>query len=441
MPHLTRLRRWLLVLGCGLAGSAHAQLHLPQLPRLPSLPNAVEQPLRRALPATLSPTDLLNQRRGLIDELLQREPRRLERDPAGELIVRGELLLSSPSVALLDAAQAAGFRVAREQRMETLGLYLVTLQAPAGMDTASALAALRRIEPEAAQDFNHVYLPAGQLTSTPSPVASAAPAVPASAGPVRLGLIDGGAGADHPSLRQARVQPHGCGGQRIADRHGTAIASLLVGRDGRFHGAAPGATLYTADIYCGSAAHGTVEAVVEALAWMAQERVPVINLSIVGPPNRLLERAVGALSARGHLLVAAVGNDGPAAPPLYPAAYATQLSGMVGVTAVDARRQVLLEAGQGSHVVLAAPGADLAAADGERRGYATARGTSFAAPLVAGLLAARLPEPEPTAARQALDALARQAIDLGAPGRDGVFGFGLVGEDLRIDPRRIDTSR
>jgi subtilisin family serine protease len=267
------------------------------------------------------------------------------------------------------------------------------------------------------------------------------PAAPANPGAVHLGLIDGGVGVEHPSLRQARVQPHGCGGQRMPDRHGTAVASLLVGRDGRFHGAAPGATLYAADIYCGSAAHGTVEAVIEALAWMAQERVPVINLSIVGPPNRLLERAVETLSARGHLLVAAVGNDGPAAPPLYPAGYAARFSGMVGVSAVDARRQVLLEAGQGSHVVLTAPGAELAAADGEGRGYAAVRGTSFAAPLVAGLLAARLAQPDAPAARQAIDALARQAIDLGAPGRDSVYGFGLVGEDLRIDPRRVDASR
>jgi len=83
----------------------------------------------------------------------------------------------------------------------------------------------------------------------------------------------------------------------------------------------------------------------------------------------------------------------------------------------------------------------MAAADGERRGYAAARGTSFAAPLVAGLLAARLPEPDPHAARQAIEALTHQAVDLGAPGRDTVYGFGLVGEDLRIDPRRVDASR
>ena len=59
----------------------------------------------------------------------------------------------------------------------------------------------------------------------------------------------------------------------------------------------------------------------------------MINVSLVGPRNALLERVVASLVSRGHLIVAAVGNDGPAAPPLYPAAY----DGVVGVTAVDQR--------------------------------------------------------------------------------------------------------
>ena len=55
------------------------------------------------------------------------------------------------------------------------------------------------------------------------------------------------------------------------------------------------------------------------------------------------------------------------------------------------------------------------------------RGTSFAAPQVAGLLAASLAAPDPAAARKSVDALAAVALDLGAPGRDPVYGWGLVG--------------
>ncbi|MDE2049932.1 MAG: S8 family serine peptidase, partial [Gammaproteobacteria bacterium] len=155
------------------------------------------------------------------------------------------------------------------------------------------------------------------------------------------------------------------------------------------------------------------------------------------PPNALLQQVVALMVARGFLIVAAVGNDGPAAPPLYPAAY----PGVVGVTAVDARRRVIFEAERGPQVMFAAPGADIPAAT-LPDGFEKVRGTSFAAPLVAGLLAERLGSadsasgtvpsspPNPAAAHAAVDALARSAAHLGAPGRNVVFGYGLVGAGL-----------
>jgi subtilisin family serine protease len=157
--------------------------------------------------------------------------------------------------------------------------------------------------------------------------------------------------------------------------------------------------------------------------------VAVISTSIVGPPNRILERVARTLSDRGHVIVAAVGNDGPAARPLYPAAY----PGIIGVTGVDSRRRVLPEAGRGPHVDFAAPGTDMLAAADEAR-YAEVRGTSYAAPLVAGLLAALVERPDPDAVRNAVATLGASAIDLGREGRDEVYGDGLVAESLRAAP-------
>jgi len=229
------------------------------------------------------------------------------------------------------------------------------------------------------------------------------------------------------------VRRWGCEGREVASDHGTAVASLLVGRDGRaFAGAAPGAALHAADVYCGHPAGGAADEVARALAWMARERVAVVNVSLVGPPNRLLERAVAALLRHGHVIVAAVGNDGPAAPPLYPASY----PGVVGVSGVTPARQALPEAAQGPQVMFAAPGTGIAAAKAGG-GYADARGTSFAAPFVAALLAQALPEPDPQAAAAALARVAAGALDLGAPGRDPVFGIGLVGESLRVAADRL----
>jgi subtilisin family serine protease len=153
-----------------------------------------------------------------------------------------------------------------------------------------------------------------------------------------------------------------------------------------------------------------------------RENVPVINVSLVGPSNALLQRVVELASARGHLIVAAVGNDGPSAPPLYPAAY----PGVVAVTAVDRTDKVLIEAGRGQFIAFAAPGADIEAAS-LPSGYSPVRGTSFAAPIVASRLALRLERPDRAAAERAVSELATTAVDLGRPGRDSVYGNGCVG--------------
>jgi subtilisin family serine protease len=156
-------------------------------------------------------------------------------------------------------------------------------------------------------------------------------------------------------------------------------------------------------------------------------QVAVVNISLVGPDNLVLRQVVQQMIARGHIIVAAVGNDGPAAPPLYPAAYPD----VVGVTAVDAHRHALIEAERGAQVEFAAPGADMVAANCPD-GYISVRGTSFAAPLVAGLLAPRLTAPGREAAHAAIDSLAQEAIPLGGGGRDATYGLGLVAERLRV---------
>ena len=81
-----------------------------------------------------------------------------------------------------------------------------------------------------------------------------------------------------------------------------------------------------------------------------------------------------------------------------PASY----DGVIGVTAVDAKHHVLIEACRGKQVDFAAPGADMQRGGRGRRPdiYVPVRGTSFAAPLVAGLLAADLKAPDPVARRE-----------------------------------------
>jgi hypothetical protein len=382
---------------------------------------------------TLDGRPLEELRRLRIDELLRTNRERLERDPHGDAVVKHEVVAISPTQAALDRAVHEGYDVARRRWIDALGLEVVTFRAPEGMSTTHALKRLRKLDPTGAYDFNHVYTGSGERD-----VATAAHSQPLDAtngvaapsnaiaptpqdASVAVGLVDGGVDWHHPAFNGVSHQDWGCDGSSVASAHGTAVASLLVR-----HAESPARRkLYAADVFCGTNTDGAAATIAEALGWLAHEHVPVVNVSLVGPPNQLLERVIAGLVARGHLVVAAVGNDGPTAKPLYPAAY----PGVVGVTGVDAHRRVLIEACRGPQVDFAARGADLRAA-GANDAFVDVRGTSFAAPLVANLLASAVLAPDPAIAMQATQALAARAIDLGATGPDTTYGAGLVGADL-----------
>ncbi|HVS78071.1 MAG TPA: S8 family serine peptidase [Steroidobacteraceae bacterium] len=423
-----------------LVPTAAAQIALPGpggslLPgRLPDLGLPAQQQSLPSLAHSLSGRvrRLEEARKLRILDLLRGHPRLVEADPNGNPIVRDEVLALGPSDAAIARAGAAGFSVVRVRALAGLGIRLVILRTPAGTSTSRALAELRRLDPAGTYDFDHIYTEGGEVAADPGDQGlqrATEPAVGNDGALVSkkavLGLIDGGIDAGQPLFQGAAIRQHGCGGHQVPSDHGTAVASLMIGRAPRFAGAAPGALLFAADVYCGKPTGGAVDAIAAAFAWMVHEGVPVINVSLVGPPNALLRQVVDRVLLEGSLIVAAVGNDGPAAPPLYPAAY----PGVIGVTAVDSKHHVLLEAERGPQVMFAAPGADIEAAR-VPRGLAAVRGTSFAAPLVAGLLARRLYRPDPSTARSAVEDLIGRAIHLGVSGRNTVYGYGLVASHL-----------
>jgi subtilisin family serine protease len=421
-----------MIVTAGFVSSAQAQLRLPgaQLPVLPT------QKLTQA--ATQAGTNALEQlsdvRQLQIARLIRANPHTIAADPHGNAIIRDELLAFSPSESAVEAARTRGFAVVREQTIGDLDIHVIVLQPPRNMSLAKALRRLREADPAGTYDFNHIYsgggLVSGAASSGNPPPDSNGPdsnGPEGAAGPMfRVGLIDSGVDIFHPVFHDATIHSWGCGNKMLASTHGTAVASLLVGQgqESGFRGGIHNAELFAADVYCDAPTGGAVDALAAAFAWLVKQRVAVINVSLVGPDNAALAQIVRALTTRGYLLVAAVGNDGPAAPPLYPASYPH----VIGVTAVDAHRRALLEAARGNQVMFAAQGADMVAADTPRK-FSAVRGTSFAAPIVAALLAQKLSTPDLSSADAAVQALALQAIDLGPPGRDLTYGFGLVGAD------------
>jgi hypothetical protein len=359
---------------------------------------------------------LLDLRRLRLQELIRGNRNQLENDGSGQPVRRGVLIAVEPDPLSLQLAARAGFRVIADATDPIIGLRSAQLAVPRGMSARDGLKRLRSAAPQLRADYDHVFEPAGGgLMPLNAALASASRA----GGGRVVGMIDGGVGS-HPSLAGASIEQNGFSGSPQPTGHGTAVASLLVGSQGPFRGAAVGAWLYVADIYGGNRAAGSATAIVKALGWLAGHRAQVINISLVGPPNKLVERAVQLVQQRGIQLVAAVGNDGPAAPPQYPASY----PGVMAVTAVDGRGRALVEAGKSTHLDFAAPGADMAAAL-PGQGYTRVRGTSFAAPLAA--------------ARLLLAGSPARLVNEARPGR-GRVGRGIVCGDCRIEPRAVGAK-
>lgn len=342
---------------------------LPQigLPSLGEVRQRVDDTVRDA-------RRLVDDRADRLRDFVRRNRGAVEVDDRGAPAVRGEIVAMGIDRAGEAALLRAGFSLIAREEIDGLGLSFARFRTPGGDDLARALREARRIAPnvEIAADTLH-------FQSGPAPVAPAASLAQGRGARAALGLIDGGV-ARHPSLTAPVEQRGFAKGGPVPSAHGTAVASLIAG-NGKVKGGAPGAALRVADVYGRDPAGGGAVSIARALGWLSANDTRITTISLIGPSNPLLAAAIASAQRRGMTIVAAVGNDGPAAPPGYPAGY----PGVIAVTAVDRRMRVLPEAQAAVNVDFAAPGAGIRAADADG-GTVRVRGTSYAAPLVAGAL-------------------------------------------------------
>jgi len=404
-----------------LAPVASAQL-LPQLPSMPPVGGVVDRvtgtvgDLERTLDDARS---LARQQVERTRGLVRLHPDRIAIDPDGNAVRAGELVMLDPDRAAIDAAAARGFRLIEQVELDGLGIGYARFETPRDMAIGRALRELRKVAGQREISADPLYFTSSSAVAP----ATAAPA-PAQAGTAaRIGIIDGGV---PPGTAAVAAQQGFAAGAPRANDHAAAIASLLSGSNS-VRASAPGARLHVADIYGTDPAGGNAAALAQALAWMVRQKVPVVVVSLTGPPNPLLARVVAAARRLGTVVVAAVGNDGPAAPPAYPASYPQAIA----VTGVDARARPLIEAGRALRLDYAAPGADLLAAVASGKAQRV-RGTSYAPPFVAARLSAHLGSGGIEAAIRGLDSEAR---DLGKRGADKQFGRGLVCGECATRPR------
>ena len=221
----------------------------------------------------------------------------LDRDPRGELVVRAEVVghrhhrggveaRARTTNFLLEAHAGAGR--ARREDLGTADARRAGARAAASRSCASSTprasttsttctwTAVRRQPPRRSASTATAERPSGRDASAAS-VSSMA----ASTSLTRFS-------------QNMRLQRFGCGGSHRAQRR-MAPRSRPSSSTPRRRGARSSLPTCTAACPPG----GAVDAVAAALGWLARERVGVINVSLVGPRNALLERVVNALvSAR-----------------------------------------------------------------------------------------------------------------------------------------------
>ena len=248
-------------------------------------------------------------------------------------------------------------------------------------------------------------------------------------GNVRVAVIDSGVDIQHPDLagaiagtfdalatpKSAPMTPHS---------HGTAIAGLIAAR-GKLLGAAPEAQILAVHA-CdpdgkNAAADGTTFAILKGLDWAAAQGARVINMSFAGPNDPAIRRSLEAAHKKGIVLIAAAGNAGAKSPPLFPAADAN----VIAVTATDAGDKLFEQSNRGKHIAVAAPGKEIFVAipDG---GYERSSGTSYSAAEVSGIVALMLARNGTLTPDRVRSILMSTARDLGAKGRDSLYGAGLA---------------
>jgi subtilisin family serine protease len=370
----------------------------------------------------------------------------------------GEIVVADPPPGFAAAAANLNFVTLDTANLTNLGMFVLRMAVPPGQNVPAALATIAGQFPGINADANHLY----ELAQDKSLAAPSAKPKSESIKPgkrplfptpeergqswaiwaaewqdssencgagARLGMIDTSVDKRHPALRGQKVtfqSFHNKKRKQGPPGHGTAIAAMMVGKLGRgWGGLLPGAELFAANIFerlPNGRLRGSVFAMLRATDWLIGEKVQIINLSIAGKKNRIVEKSVQRAALKKVVLVAAAGNWGRRDRPAYPAAYGS----VIAVTAVDSNFHIYRMANKGAYVDFAMPGVEAwTASPGGGGRYQS--GTSFASPFIAALAGLEIVrEKKSVSSLNMKKRLAKRARDLGKPGKDDTFGWGFI---------------
>jgi hypothetical protein len=324
-----------------------------------------------------------------------------------------------------------GARIESDRSYAGLKLTLLRFTVPNNIDSKQALAGYLSESAVATLDRNHIYQAQSakrkRQANTQSNQRPLATSFCADA--LRIGMVDSAVEQTHPVFNDAKITAKSflSGNVQSPTLHGTAVASVLLGKINNQAPLLKGAHLYSAEVFYRQSDYAqgaTLNAMIEAINWLIEEDVKVINMSLAGPDNAILKAVINAAHKQGAYIVAAAGNEGPAADAVFPAGY----EDVIAVSAIDQHQQPYRWSNQGTYIDYSAFGVNVLTAQSQQR---TGResGTSIAAPVVSAALAcavARIKNAATVTRSEVLSALAEKAIDLGPVGKDPIYGFGAI---------------
>lgn len=393
------------------------------LPSLESVATPISQVLTTSLSTALSVANQPIAERSLPGGLVLKEVQTAD----GFLALEREWVVTVKENELAELTRLP-VKVLQKRYVSLLDKWVVRLSVSEKLDTKNALQAMFPQRVTSQINRNVIYLTQGGADNAPASRGDVSQQVLPQVQPpmscrdeVSIGMLDTAIATTHPYFAGlTHITEHSFLDSRLpaSSAHGTAVAGVLrqsIPSSRRL-------SLFSAAVFYSRnevSQGASLFDLLSGLDWLSAQPIHVINMSLTGPDNPLLAQAMAQLHQQGLLLVAAVGNAGPAAPTLYPAGY----KNVLGVTAVDKNQQIYRWANQGEQVFAAALGVAVNTARGtDEEGPET--GTSMASPAVAAKLACSLSQSsDNTSLEQFKAAFIR---DVGPKGWDPIFGFGLV---------------
>lgn len=260
---------------------------------------------------------------------------------------------------------------------------------------------------------------------------------------ITIAILDSGVDAAHPDLA-SKLVPGWNFYNYNADTsdvygHGTQVAGAAAAASNNGVGVASvaGAARIMPIRVTDTSGMGYISTMASGITWAADQGARVANLSFAAAgAYSTVQSAAQYMKNKGGLVVTAAGNDGTQQ------TYAANASTIV-VSATSSSDVKASWSTYGQFVDIAAPGVSIYTTQ-RGGGYGAASGTSFAAPVTAGVAALMMAANPTLGAADIENALFATATDIGAAGFDNYYGHGRVNAGAAVaavaTAKTADTS-